>query len=173
MVVLLFLNIFLIEDDVESAKKKIVLCLFEQMSGLKIFFHKSEVFGLGGALNMKFMKRSLLANLVIYPYLILAFQLITKRIKNYASEGVEKNFEKKILNCWQGHSLSMGGRLILLNSSISNVPLYMLSFYSLPKGMGGNWTSLDQDSCGKLILIVGNIIWSSGQWYVCPKIREA
>lgn len=37
-------TIFLLQDDVESAKNlKFILCLFEQLSGLNINFHKSEM----------------------------------------------------------------------------------------------------------------------------------
>ena len=37
------------------------------------------------------------------------------------------------LGSWQGRFLSLGGRLVLINSSITNVPLYMLSMYKAPK----------------------------------------
>ena len=41
---------FLMQDDYESAHNlKYILCLFEQMSGLKINFHKSELFCFGEA----------------------------------------------------------------------------------------------------------------------------
>lgn len=37
-------TIFLLQDDLEGANKlKFILCLFEQMSGLKINFHKREI----------------------------------------------------------------------------------------------------------------------------------
>ena len=43
-------TIFLMPDDLESAKRlKFILCAFEQMSGLKINFHKSELFLFGKA----------------------------------------------------------------------------------------------------------------------------
>ncbi|KAE8805385.1 hypothetical protein D1007_18626 [Hordeum vulgare] len=36
-------SIFLLDDDLDSARNlKMMLCAFEQMSGLKINFHKSE-----------------------------------------------------------------------------------------------------------------------------------
>ena len=45
-------TIFLLQDDIESAHNlKFILCLFEQMSGLKINFHKSELFLFGEAIN--------------------------------------------------------------------------------------------------------------------------
>jgi hypothetical protein len=43
-------TILLLEDDLENARNvKYILCLFEQISGLKINFHKSEIFCLGEA----------------------------------------------------------------------------------------------------------------------------
>lgn len=47
-------TIFLMQDDFDSAHNlKYILCLFEQMSGLKINFHKSELFLFGEAANKK------------------------------------------------------------------------------------------------------------------------
>lgn len=44
--------IFLLQDDYNSAHNlKFVLCLFEQISGLKINFHKNELFLFGDAIN--------------------------------------------------------------------------------------------------------------------------
>jgi hypothetical protein len=39
------------------------------------------------------------------------------------------------LSSWKGKLLSIGGRLVLLNSVFSNMALYMLSFFLLPKGV--------------------------------------
>ena len=42
-------TIFMLEEGLENARNlKFILCLFEQMSGLKINFLKSEVFTIGG-----------------------------------------------------------------------------------------------------------------------------
>ena len=47
-------TIFLLQDDYESAcNLKYILCLFEQMFGLKINFHKSEIFLFGAAEDKK------------------------------------------------------------------------------------------------------------------------
>jgi hypothetical protein len=46
---------------------------------------------------------------------------------------VEKMGKK--LAGWQGRFLSLGGRLTLLNSCLSNVLLYMLSIYPIPKSV--------------------------------------
>jgi hypothetical protein len=41
-------TILLLDDELKNARNvKFILCLFEQISGLKINFHKSEIFCLG------------------------------------------------------------------------------------------------------------------------------
>jgi hypothetical protein len=43
-------TILLMEDSLENAKNmKFILCMFEQVSGLEINFHKSEIYCLGAA----------------------------------------------------------------------------------------------------------------------------
>jgi hypothetical protein len=43
-------TILLLDDDLENGRNvKYIFCLFEQISGLKINFHKSEIFCLGAA----------------------------------------------------------------------------------------------------------------------------
>ena len=39
------------------------------------------------------------------------------------------------LNIWKGKLLSLGGRLVLINSVLTNMLLYMISFFQLPKGI--------------------------------------
>jgi hypothetical protein len=42
---------------------------------------------------------------------------------------------QKCLSSWKGKLLSLGGRLILINSVLSNMVLHMISFFLLPKGV--------------------------------------
>jgi hypothetical protein len=47
-------TIFMFEESLESARNlKLILCIFEQLTGLKINFHKSEVFFFGAAIQKK------------------------------------------------------------------------------------------------------------------------
>jgi hypothetical protein len=39
------------------------------------------------------------------------------------------------LSSWKGKLSSIGGRQVLINSVLSNMVLYMLSFFLLPKGV--------------------------------------
>ena len=45
---------------------------------------------------------------------------------------VEERLEKQ-LSSWKGKLLSVGGRLILINSILTNMILYNISFFQLPK----------------------------------------
>jgi hypothetical protein len=48
----------------------------------------------------------------------------------------------KRLAGWKGRFLSLGGRLTLLNSSLSNIPLYMLLSAFRPRGVHGPTSKL-------------------------------
>jgi hypothetical protein len=45
---------------------------------------------------------------------------------------VEERFEKW-LSSWEGKNLSTGGHLTLINSVLSILPMYMMSFFEIPK----------------------------------------
>jgi hypothetical protein len=103
------------------------------MSGLKINFHKSEILYFGDAKEIDFLYADIftcpIGNL---PMKYLGVPIDKKKInKNLWCPMIEK-LEKRLAG-WQGRFLSLGGRLTLLNSCLSNVPLYMLSIYPAPK----------------------------------------
>jgi hypothetical protein len=45
---------------------------------------------------------------------------------------LEEKLAKK-LDIWQGGSLSYGGKTVLINSSLSNTPIYYMSMFLMPK----------------------------------------
>jgi hypothetical protein len=49
-------------------------------------------------------------------------------------EGVEETFQKK-LSSWKGKLLSSRGRLVLINLMLSILPMFMMSFLRIPKGV--------------------------------------
>jgi hypothetical protein len=49
---------------------------------------------------------------------------------------VENRFGKK-LGCYQVKLLSYGDRLVLTNSVLTSLPMFMLSFLEIPKGFFG------------------------------------
>jgi hypothetical protein len=47
---------------------------------------------------------------------------------------VEEHFEKR-LNSWKGKHLSIRGKLTLINSVLSSLPMYMMFFFAIPRGV--------------------------------------
>jgi hypothetical protein len=129
-------TILFLEDDLEKAKNlKLVLSAFEKLSGLKINFHKSEWFCFGET-------KDLLPDYVelfgckegVMPFRYLGIPMCTRKLSNKDWSVVEERFQKK-LSSWKGKLLSSGGRLVLINSVLSSLPMFMMSFFRVPKGV--------------------------------------
>jgi hypothetical protein len=58
----------------------------------------------------------------------------TRKLSNKDWQVIENRIEKK-LSGWKGKLLSVGGRLVLINSVMSSLPMFMMSFFELPKGV--------------------------------------
>lgn len=56
------------------------------------------------------------------------------RHRNSEWNPVENIFEGKLV-CWQGKLFSYGDRLVLINSILSSMPMFILSFLEIPKGV--------------------------------------
>ena len=56
-----------------------------------------------------------------------------RKLRNSDWKIIEERFERK-LNYWKAKYLSYGGRLVLINSVLSSLPMFMMSFFELPKG---------------------------------------
>jgi hypothetical protein len=57
-----------------------------------------------------------------------------RKLNNKDWEMIEEHIEKK-LSSWKGKYLSVGGRLVLTNSVLSSLPLFMLSLFEITKGV--------------------------------------
>jgi hypothetical protein len=69
-----------------------------------------------------------------FPMRYLGIPIYYRRLTLAQWKLVEKRLQKR-LSSWKGKLLSLGGRLILINSVLSNMVLYMISFFLLPKGV--------------------------------------
>jgi hypothetical protein len=129
-------TIIFLDHDLEQAKNlKLLLCAFEQLSGLKINFHKSEVFCYGAAREMEASYTSLFGcNSGDYPFRYLGIPMHHRQLLNSEWSKVEERFQQK-LSCWKAKYLSYGGRLVLLNSVLSSLPMFMMSFFEVTKGV--------------------------------------
>jgi hypothetical protein len=109
-----------------------VLTLFGEMSGLKVNFHKSLLVGVNigdswlteaaSVLNCKVGKIS-------FMYLGLSIGGDPRKLVFW--DPVVNTINAR-LSGWQSRFLSFGGRLVLLKSVLTSLPVYALSFFKAP-----------------------------------------
>ena len=129
-------TILFLDHNLEKAVNlKLILCIFEQLSGLKINFHKSEIFCFGKAKEVEDQYRQIFGcESGSLPFKYLGVPIHYRRLRNDEWQPVECRFEGK-LGCWKGKMLSYGDRLVLVNSVLTSLPMFMLSFLEIPKGV--------------------------------------
>ncbi|WVZ62463.1 hypothetical protein U9M48_012212 [Paspalum notatum var. saurae] len=127
-------TIIFIDHDIEQGKNmKLHLCVFKQLSGLKINFYKSEIFCFGKAKDCEIQYSQFFGcKIGTYPFRYLGISMHFRKLNNKDWKHIEDRFEKKLCG-WKGKLLSVGGRLVLINSVLSSLPLFMLSFFEVPR----------------------------------------
>ena len=165
---------FFVEDDLDKAKNlKLVLCAFEKLSGLKINFHKSELFCFGETKDRVAEYVELFGcKEGVLPFRYLGIPMSARKLANKDWSTIEERFQKK-LSSWKGKMLSSGGRLVLINSILSSLPMFMLSFFRIPKGV---LKKLDYYRSrfffGSVMSIRRNIDWQDGVFSASQRVWE-
>ena len=141
------------DHNLEQAHNmKTILCAFEQLSGLKINFHKSEIFCFGEAKNYESQYMELFGcKPGSFRIWYLGIPIHYRKLSNSDWLKIQERFEKR-LSCWKGKHLSTGGRLTLINSVLSSLPMYMMSFFQIPK-----------EVCKKLDYFRNRFFWQSDE----------
>lgn len=112
-----------------------LLTTFEQMSDIKINFHKSELFYYGLAKECEYHYTYIFGcGIGLMPFRYLDIPMTHRRLRNSEWHCVIDRF-KKILSNWKGKFLSLRGRLVLINSILCNLPIFMISFFEIPTGV--------------------------------------
>nr|XP_034930821.1 uncharacterized protein LOC118061489 [Populus alba] len=111
--------------------KHILLC-FELISGLKVNFYKSSIIGVGIEDHVCRHSAQILRckqELLPITYLGLPIGANMNRVSMW--KPIISKFSSR-LAAWKGRFLSIGGRLCLLKSVLSNLPIYYLSLFPMP-----------------------------------------
>jgi hypothetical protein len=108
-----------------------ILNAFEALSGIRINYNKIELI----PINLSQEEAAALASLVgcklfTFPLKYLGVPLSDAKLKISDWQDLIEKIQHKIPN-WKGSLLSMGGRVVLLDSVMSVTHLYMLSLYKL------------------------------------------
>jgi hypothetical protein len=129
-------TIICLEDNVQKARHvKLLLYLYEQMSGLKINFEKSEILLIGGDNELASTYADVFNRQVgCFPVKYLGVPISASRLKVKDWAKMEEKSKKK-LDIWQGGSLSMTGRTTLINASLTNSSIYYMSMFLMPKNV--------------------------------------
>jgi hypothetical protein len=156
-----------LDDDLEKAKGlRIVLSDFEKLSGLKINFHKSELFCFGETRERTGEYVELFGcKEGEFPFRYLGIPMSPSRIHNKDWRVVEERFQKK-LSSWKGKLLSSGGRLVLINSVLSSLPMFMMSFFRIPKGVLEKLDYYRSRFFGNVMSIERSIGWPNGAFFI-------
>ena len=119
-----------------------VLHLFAAMSGLNVNFNKSELVGVHVSQSWLLEASSVLrcrVGALLILYLGLPVGGDPRRL-NFWEPVI--NRIKSRLSGWKSRHLSFGGRLVLLKSVLTSLPVYALSFFKAPSGIIASIESL-------------------------------
>lgn len=114
--------------------KRILRC-FEVMSGLKINFHRSTVCGIGVE-EMRVIEFATKLNCLSQrlPLTYLGLPLDANPRSRSTWQPMVEKFKKKLAS-WKRRFLSFVGRLTLIRSVLSSLPLFFLSLFKMPVGV--------------------------------------
>ena len=122
------------------------------MSGLKVNFHKSKLVGVNideYALNT--YAKTLNCNSMRLPFQYLGVEVGENLRTKQFWEPVVKKIEAK-LTAWKGKLLSMAGRVCLLKSVFTSIPLFYLSIFRAPVAV-----------CNRINSIQRRFLWAWGK----------
>jgi hypothetical protein len=115
-------TILFMDHNLEKAHNlKLILAASEQLSGLKINFHKSELFCFGDAQDDAALYAELFGcGQGQFPIRYLGIPIHYWRLTIAEWKIVEERLQK-CLSTWKGKLLSLGGRLVLINLVLTNM----------------------------------------------------
>ena len=99
---------------------------FEAISGLKVNRDKSEAIPVGRIDSLENIISVLRCRIGKFPSLGLPLGALFKSSRMW--DIVEERFRKR-LSLWKRQYLSKGGRLTLIKSSLSSLPIYFMSLF--------------------------------------------
>ena len=120
---------------------------FEALLGLKINLNKSEIIPIGPVAYVEELASELGCKVGSLPTSYLGLPLGAKHKALGVWDSVEERFRKRLAS-WKIQYISKGGRVTLIRSTLSSLPIYHLSLFRMP-----------QKVCARLERIQRQFIW--------------
>jgi hypothetical protein len=144
---LLFADDTLIFCDASSSKirsLRVLLLLFEAVSGLKVNLAKFSIIPVGNVDNVGRLADILECEVAYLPVMYLGLPLGAPYKSTRIWDGVIEKVEKRLAS-WKRLYLSKGGRVTLIKSTLSNLPTYYMSLFPIPVSVASRIEKLQRD----------------------------
>ena len=138
---------------------RLVLSCFQVFTGLKINVGKSEIVPIEEVNNLDALANILQCRVGSLPMKYLGMPLGSSFKTTSIWNPILEKMEKK-LSGWKRLYLSKGGKLMLLKSTLSSLPTYFLSLFTIPKAVATRLESIQR-----------NFLWrSSEESFIYPLV---
>ena len=121
-----------------------MLSCFQAFTGLKVNVGKSEIVLVGEVNNLDALANILHRGVGSLPMKYLGMPLGTSFKTVSIWNPILEKMEKKLFG-WKLLYLSKSGRLMLLKSTLSSLPMYFLSLFTIPKAVTARLESIQRN----------------------------
>ena len=128
------------------------------VSGLRINLNKSEIIPIRPVDNVEELESELGCGIGSLPTSYIGLPLGANHKALGVWDSVEERFRKRLAS-WKIQYISKGGRLTLIRSTLSNLPIYYLSLFRMP-----------QKVCARLERIQRQILWGGSDLEKKPSL---
>ena len=143
-----------------------ILLYFEALSGLRINLDKSIILPVGNVDNLNQLACELGCRVGSLPSSYLRLPLGSKMNSTRVWEGIEEKIRRR-LAAWKRQYISKGGRLTLIRSTLSNMPIYLLPLFRMPKSVKSRLEKIQRDFMwegGSTVRKIHLVNWNSVSW---------
>ena len=126
---------------------RLVLTCFQAFTSLKVNVGKSEIIPIGEVRNIQSLANILQCRVDNLPMIYLGMPLGSLYKTTSIWNSILERMEKK-LSGWKRLYLSKDGRLTLLKSTLSSLPTYYLSLFTIPKAVANRLERIQRNFLG-------------------------
>ena len=120
---------------------------FEAISKLKINLEKSIILPIGNVEDIEDLAAKPGCGTRALPSTYLGLPLGMRCNSLQVWEGMEERFRKK-LPLWKRQYISNEGRITLIKSTLTNMPIYIMSLFQIPNGVKSRLEKFSETFCG-------------------------